>query len=281
MYRNLIILGMVLFCIPLVSGALEGGATAIRHWDFNGDALDDSGNDCHLSVTGATQISNSSCIDGGCYFFDNVDDRLLSSCNLNTTAYTIYAWYRDYNPSDSTANMVLDIGPSGARIFVQSNTLKYRHYKTAGTITEPSIGYTSTDMHCIAGSFDGNNAVLYLDGIEQDNHSDTNQNYNGDGIGFGTRYSSSDFDLHGIVDDAGIFNEALTSDEIYTLCGEGFLAYPYNAIPSGDDCDYSGSGDWFINENCHIDTNSRLETGKTLFVSAGYTAWVDSGVVVK
>ena len=83
--------------------------------------------------------------------------------------------------------------------------------------------------------------------------------------------------LNCYIDEVGIWSRTLTSTEVSDLYNSGSgLQYPF----SSSDCDYSGSGDWIIGETCHIDTSTTLESGKTLFVTTGATAFVDSGVVV-
>jgi len=75
--------------------------------------------------------------------------------------------------------------------------------------------------------------------------------------------------------EARIYNARLSDSAILNLTN-----HILNPATAGDDCDYSGSGNWVINEDCHVDTNTKLESGYTLFVTAGHTAWVDSGVTI-
>lgn len=48
----------------------------------------------------------------------------------------------------------------------------------------------------------------------------------------------------------------------------------------GDDCDYGGSGNWIINEDCTVDTNTKLQEGYSMIVNAGYTVKIADGVTV-
>jgi hypothetical protein len=79
--------------------------------------------------------------------------------------------------------------------------------------------------------------------------------------------------------DTFVIGSSYAKTELTNLWIDEF--YVYDELPvTGDDCDYSGTGNWIIDESCHVDTNTKLQLGYSMIVNDGATVIIDSGVDV-
>ena len=195
-------------------------------WHFDGDALDSSGNglDGSLSLSGASFV-----VDGFGQAL-NVDGagwvQVPDSSLLEPSEITVEAW-------------VKRLGSPGGAKYIVSKYLpnKYGSYSSYGLYTGSGgirfyIGYTSSwigspqasaaavwdgSWHHVAGTFDGSNIKLYLDGIPVDVATSTIQDiyYFGTGnLYIGAYTNSSYLAFSGTIDEVRIWKVALTVEQL-------------------------------------------------------------------
>lgn len=296
MYRKLILLlGIVIVLSSFVSADLT--SSLVSYYTFDSNADDDVGSN-DGSVTGATWADSGYGIITGGYDFDGTNDKITISDDNTldfTTTYSSSVWVKASGTNNYQTIYSKYVWGSDSGI----GLLWYDHdsfnqlrvmipdtattYKYGGVVNDIEDG----NWHHIVVIYNGGGAVnadkvkLYVDNSLQ------TLSFSGTipstiRVGAGDMLigdlSGLSYRFDGYIDELSFWSRAITSSEVTSLynSGSGFQ-YPFS---DGDDCDYSGSGDWIIDEDCHIDTSASLETGKTLFVTAGHTVIIDSGVVV-
>ena len=209
-------------------------------WPFNGNAQDASGNGNHGTVNGATLTSDRYGNQNGSYSFDGLDDfiEIPSSVSLHNPQGTINLWLyttipnRDVCPIKKTnfsnagnEHYVIAITPTEV-VFAN----KYNSNCQSGngwfrTATSNSI-YTSPSWHMITATYSIVNN-LYIDGILVSTSvpPSTNPDNCASDIQIGRGWSAVNEWVTGKIDDIGIWNRALSQQEITLLhqnC-QGFL----------------------------------------------------------
>jgi hypothetical protein len=212
-------------------------------WPFNGNADDESGNGNNGTVNGATLTSDRFGGSNSAYSFDGIDNyiKLLFNPVSNPTDFTVSVWVKS-NASISTNPQCIfyDGGPSEYHLDIGANG-------TNGLLEAGIKGGSNSwygiyyDMlpevniwHNYILSYSNNNVVsLYVDG--QLNGISTNTSglwaYSIDETIFGGRRLFSGLPEHpldGSIDDIGIWNRALTQQEITNLYN---ASLPNTSIP--------------------------------------------------
>jgi hypothetical protein len=203
----------------------------IGYWPFNGNANDIGGN----GNNGAPQNGIALSIDrfgnpNSAYLFDGVDDYIQINDNqsLNPSLMTISAWI---NISD-TNQTVLPIFYKGEyevysleafkfAIKQNSNCLSYSGGGWVGN-SFPNFNYDQNNWYNLVGVFDGSNVKFYINGIlvsatptsvaTIDNCSQA-----GEGFHIGRYHIYDPNYFKGKIDDIGIWNRALTQQEITAI----------------------------------------------------------------
>lgn len=205
----------------------------IGYWGFNGNANDQSGNSNNGIVNGATLTTDRNGLSNSAYNFDGVSNYIKISDNSLmelSNKYTISAWI---NLSNTPSNQYSIISKerqqdaTGLSLIID-NTSKLTHafnnggnYPTVGTSTLPNSVWKF-----IIVTYDGTTAKTYINGqLDKSNtFSQTliNSSYDwfigkefttsgGGNSGYTNRY------FKGKIDDIGMWNRALTTQEINTL----------------------------------------------------------------
>jgi len=204
-------------------------------WPFNGNANDESGNGNNGSVNGATLTSDRFGNANNSYRFDGVDDYIGTNLSGITgqNSRTISFWFNSNNNTSGIKTMVgygehassipqgsrfdctienakpsIDIGYTFASYVVNNIQNNWKYYTVA---YESSYGTTVQAIK------------LYIDGVLQQNPSildtfiliNTGNLYK---VFFGAPYTNpSGNSFNGKLDDIGIWNRALTQQEITNL----------------------------------------------------------------
>ena len=203
-------------------------------WGFNGDAHDGSGNGNHGTVNGATLTTDRHGNPNGAYNFDGVDDHiaLLNPFNngQNLPEFTISAWINSISSHNGTIwgksgywkEVVLSYSSSNQFTFLYA----YPSRNYYGIY--PTSQLQPNSWHHLVIKLEFGNLYAYLNGVligtsptngyvdwAQDNGGcSTGQNF----IGLGRYcqvYNHNPF--NGKLDDIGIWNRALTPQEITNL----------------------------------------------------------------
>lgn len=216
----------------LTKGTLDSD-DLVGLWHFDGDALDSSGNglDGALSPSGASFVVDGF---GQALNFDGtgrvqVPDSLL----LEPSEITVEAWVKkDGSPGSCKYIVSKDLtdrgGYSSYGLYTGSGGIRfYIGYASnwIGSPKAPASAVWDGEWHHVAGTFDGLNIKLYLDGVQVDGATSTIEDiyYFGTGnLYIGDFTNSSKLAFSGTIDEVRIWNRALIAEEIW----DNFLLVP-------------------------------------------------------
>jgi hypothetical protein len=213
-----------------VSGSLTYGL--VGYWPFCGNANDDSGNGNNGIVNGATlttdRFGNSNSaydFNGTNNFIEVADNNLLDLTNN----FTLSAWYFTNNQTQFEQTILgkgRDVSGSGYNLLfnTDNNGVSYNIQigLNSGTLNTgagiPVNQSNSIGWHQIVGTYDGVNIKLYIDGVLQFTNTQniTLQN-SSQKLYFGRELLNLPRYFNGKLDDIGIWNRALTPQEITNL----------------------------------------------------------------
>ncbi|HAR20852.1 MAG TPA: hypothetical protein DCR46_09320, partial [Cytophagales bacterium] len=195
-------------------------------WPFNGNADDVSGNGNHGSVNGATLTKDRFGNLNQAFSFDGVNDNIDILDNFNSGSFSISVW------SNSAFNSSF-CNPCNAIVSKINNPNQYTNFELRGPniflFGEQnqfnSLVFSSDKLslgvwYNVSLSFDSlsKTAKIYLNGVLQDSISDISiSNESNDPVSVGARPISGELPFKGQLDDIGIWNRALTQQEITNL----------------------------------------------------------------
>jgi hypothetical protein len=228
-------------------------------WPFNANANDESGNGNNGTVNGATLTTDRFGVANKAYNFDGVNDYINNGNNssLELNHFTISLW----SNLDSSLNW--NIEPNGGGFFVHKGCdnpnspfdgwsyrifyalpwgLTVDQYTNNRGVIESNISSLFNQWNNLIFSYDGSQLKLYLNGIAIDSVSrNGNTATNNFDLLFGCRkeiinnISTLNDYFTGQLDDIGIWNRALTQQEITALnsgCGNEITSHPTNSVNS-------------------------------------------------
>ncbi|WP_161488083.1 LamG domain-containing protein [Sedimentisphaera cyanobacteriorum] len=142
--------------------------SSIIQWKFDDDAKDSSGNSNHGVLHPAEAGSISFVQEGndGCVEFDNPKDRIVSPLINLGTVFTVAGWIKiDANFTGSWNRfLVTNNINSGFGLFQDLSSMKWK-FTVNGDWSLPLAGTMQPgEWQYVAGTFDGQNAKLYLNG---------------------------------------------------------------------------------------------------------------------
>ena len=199
-------------------------------WPFNGNANDESGNGNNGTVNGATLTTDKFGNIGKAYSFDGVNDFIqVASTGFpsGNQSRTLSVWFKvSQYPSPNNTYTLLNYGTAGNNnscglaidsIFSGGPRLFFFSWSQADVFD--TIFFNKQEWHNLIGSFDGTTGKLYLDGnLLSSKISNWNTELNSFTIGKNNQTNSSPgYFTKGNIDDIGIWNRALTQQEITDL----------------------------------------------------------------
>ena len=213
-------------------------------WRFNGDANDSSDN----GLNGTFSSSGASLVVDGFEQALNVDGtgwvQVPDSSLLEPSEITVEAWVKRLGSPGSAKYIVSKYLPdrhgsySSYGLYTGSGGLRfYIGYATSwiGSPQAPALVVWDGDWHHVAGTFDGDQIKLYLDGVQVDGATSTIQDiYYYDGISdlfIGSYYNGSWLAFSGRIDEVRIWNTALTADQLILYESFSGLLAPYKEPP--------------------------------------------------
>jgi hypothetical protein len=190
-------------------------------WPFNGNANDESGNENNGTVNGATLTTDRFGNVGKAYSFDGVNDDIVimnsNSLNLNTQL-SISVWFA-IDTSTISAPVLHLIMKGNQNYSIKTaipNRFSFGKQSIQDIVITPSNSYTVGQWINYTVIFNFPNAEIYLNGLLSNTGSATNLfSTNSDNLTIGS-YLSQLFSKTRI-DDIGIWNRALTQEEITAL----------------------------------------------------------------
>ena len=197
-------------------------------WPFTGNAIDSSGNANNGIVNGATLTTDRFGNVNSAFNFDGVNDwiNINNSNSLNPTSeITISAWVNTLAYNVSNASMVVnkgwDQGPGHYDILVFSSNNKSRFVIGSNIYVESNSIINLNQWTLITVSIDSLTMKIYINGALDHTVLQNNNNSfgtNTDPLYIGKHdYNNAPYYFNGKIDDIGIWNRALTQQEITDL----------------------------------------------------------------
>jgi len=218
------------------TAVLEEGLVA--YYPFNGNANDESGNNNHGIVNGATLAADRFGNENSAYSFDGVDD-YVNVMNLPITdGVTLGAWVKaasfdsqDYmdpvvSQHGSGSGFELRVGDGHAVMIVTTGGVH--------SIADAGQVLAVNEWYHLAGTYDGNELKIYVNGVLKKATfvSGTITKYSGSlNIGRNSYWTNRLF--NGAIDEVAIYNRALTEDEILEHFTVTLTASPVNIAANG------------------------------------------------
>ena len=235
MKRLFLTLTLILFVIPLgISQDLPSYVPTdglVAYYPFNGNANDESGNGNHGTVNGATLTSDRDGNENSSYSFDGVDDDISNSNEflpLNID-FTISVWFNTNDINQGSQCILNSLEHTGIGLTFNHN------YNSSKMNLFLGDGISFWDVNGLGGmKSDYQNDTwyniilikqndlykVYLNGVvDIETNISNSLNYNNlVGFRFGTISPDSGYEqFFGKIDDIGIWNRALTEQEIQNL----------------------------------------------------------------
>jgi hypothetical protein len=194
----------------------------VGYWPFNGNANDESGNGNNGMVNGATLTADRFGIASKAYDFVETGNQSIGIGDFDLVSnYSVSAWYK-LNSFGGWHNIISKYGPSGgyAVIFDPSGAL-YSHTNngtSSGDVCTSNYVETSDSWHLVTVTLDFGVFNFYVDGIAHGSCTSMNYSIPNDAITyFGRQSNGTGENLNGSLDDIGIWNRALSADEVLAL----------------------------------------------------------------
>ncbi len=204
-------------------------------WGFNGNAQDGSGNGNHGTVNGATLTTDRFGNQNAAYDFDGVDDwiQVQDHVSLRPNHITMSAWFNlaNLNGSYSIITKTNTQNASGEQYILGVDFLynwKPNFQIKQGSNCQPgynwqrlilNTSYSQNNWYHIVCTYDGTTLKIFQNGQLNSTNLVLNgviDNCQGGSLNFGTFWANCCF-IDGKLDDIGIWNRALTQQEINSL----------------------------------------------------------------
>ncbi|MFN5493990.1 MAG: LamG domain-containing protein, partial [Bacteroidota bacterium] len=202
------------------------GNGLVGWWPFNGNANDESGNGNNGTVNGATLTSDRNGDNNTAYSFGGNTRRTIDiDIDLPYGNFTISFWF---NALDTTMNALMDWRDTSNNLPVLSFNFDanygsgfvalLRDNVNGGTVdVAPNFLPNSNEWHFITLTKNSNQLSFYVDGLISLTTNYTQSIWTLNHLVLGSNYYDSTFFYTGRLDDIGIWNRALTQQEITNL----------------------------------------------------------------
>lgn len=207
----------------------------VGYWPFNGNANDESGNGNNGVVNGAVLTTDRYGKSNSAYSFDGLDDAIIASSKnlpLGNNPRSISMWFnQNINPSPGTSYLLLNYGvlmPNQAcGLAIENDGVNFVGWTNAYDL-RAVISINNLVWYNLIATYDGNQSKLYLNGNLL-----VGSNQNKNTIQSSLSIGNNGFNqfTNGKLDDVGIWNRALTQQEIidlYNGCQISVSAQPNN-----------------------------------------------------
>ena len=185
-------------------------------WGFNGNAQDGSGNGNHGTVNGATLTTDRFGNQNGAYYFDGVNDYIQLPFGLQNQPISVSVWFKTniIGSQSIVDNDIAHLWGNNIILDYQANNRICLLFHDGHVVS--NYAYSTNQNYHVIAIWENTSCKLYVNGVLIDNflHS---QGVNEGGLyRFGVG-SSNAFWFNGTLDDIGIWNRALTPQEITNL----------------------------------------------------------------
>jgi hypothetical protein len=200
-------------------------------WPFNGNANDESGNGLNGTGVGSTTLTQDRFgVSNKAFSFDGVDD-YISVTRTYQSAFSLSIWF---NPSTNPQyNPLVDAFDANWEVQLKNSRPDFVSFITSTNYQEFISNQTTTNnmWYHLVCTYSSNTVTFYLNGNQTDQFTvnplpNSNGNYH-----FGASLTGTDQFYNGKLDDIGIWNRALSSQEVhllYTGCTDTLSIQPLN-----------------------------------------------------
>jgi hypothetical protein len=201
----------------------------VGYWPFNGNANDESGNGNNGTVNGASLTSDRFGVVNSAYSFDGINDEVFAN-RIAQSSFSFSGWYnlnanQQYSP-------IIDAYNGNWELLIESLTPTFVKWISLPNVYEEYFTSQSSNINTwyhLVCSFSNNQVAIFLNGsLIQTFNNISLINTNGLYY-FGKSYSGTIQYLNGKLDDIGIWNRALTPQEVaalYNGCSNSLIAQP-------------------------------------------------------
>jgi hypothetical protein len=218
-------------------GNLKNGLIAF--YPFNGNAKDESGNNINGIISGAVATTNRNEVNNTAYLFKTASIYMPFNSKMVSTNLTTSTWIKPYSYNPDNYSIIINRfeqgynNPGGEawQVILTNNEI---WLQILGAGTSPNLNYTIlkapktiplNQWSLITCTYDGKIMKIYVNGVELISQpTSTIINTIGtSGISIGvSRQANGIFHyFDGKIDDVGLWNRALTPDEINYLYTDG------------------------------------------------------------
>ncbi len=191
-------------------------------WPFNGNATDESSNTNDGNVNGATLTKDRFGSNSSAYTFDGSNDYIsmptMNNIPMGNSARTLSVWMNPSSLSNQWTLTAIGYGsPSTNNAFMfglGNNIISVQGWAT--DFSAP-LSYTAGQWIHAVCTYDSLNVKIYVNGTLIDSGLISTWNTNGTEFYFGARPSQGNSFFPGQLDDIGIWNRALDSNEVKGL----------------------------------------------------------------
>ena len=201
----------------------------VGYWPFNGNANDESGNGNNGSVNGATLTTDRFGNSNSAYNFNGNNTHIAVPSNNSLQLinnYTINGWFNAnifFNTNISDRSIVSKVQSTGwyggYEVMVGGTSNDITHVGNVGgnNFNVGSTGYSINTWYMFTATYNGNVMNLYMNGVLVNSQPKSgNLDTSNLPLIFGMRDGNFQF-FNGKIDDIGIWNRALTQQEITNL----------------------------------------------------------------
>ena len=232
-------------CNPIPSYVPTNGL--VGWWGFNGNAQDGSGNGNHGTVNGATLTTDRFGNQNKAYEFDGTDDYILvnNSNSLSLSQYSISLWSKiDTLISWFPGRQLISKGcewPIGVgvsyRIYFENTYYVMDNWAPSRSLLSNLINSFNSNWSHLVFTFDGQGNSMYLNGVLLGNATQNSALVSSlEPLFIGARKFASSCAISGNysgkLDDIGIWNRALTQQEITNLYNSQLPAQTSLCLPT-------------------------------------------------
>lgn len=257
----------------------------VAYYPFNNNVLDDSGNENHGTINGATLTTDRFGNENSAYNFDGEDDFIFipysGDFNIEPTSQlTLVAWV---NPSvHNISHHIITKAPSNTEwdygLTIDNNNLYlFGHHSQHEAYSKSTAELNS--WHQVVGVYDNTNWKIYIDGVLETENSASYITQSSGGIAIGRKGETMLGYFNGSIDDIRIYNRTLSSSEVYSLYAN-YIAPKGFIVESGNNqviLKWNSDG-WNTLEKIYIHRDDEL-VDSLIISSIEDTIYIDSDVI--
>ena len=224
--KNLLMTAIAIFALTTITMAQVPNYVPtnglVGWWPFNNNATDESSNTNDGTVNGATLTNDRFGNNNAAYSFNGSNNYIsmltMNNIPMGNSARTLSVWMDPSSLWNQWTLTAIGYGsPSTNNAFIFGLGNNIIAVQGWGNDYSSPLTYTVGQwMHAVC-TFDGTNIKIYVDGVLIGSGTNTLWNTNGTEFYFGARPSQGNSFFPGQLDDIGIWNRALTPQEITDL----------------------------------------------------------------